>query len=164
MFRVYCVGGNHAHKRAFQEARGWEGDLQPFIEQREFIQPSSNVLYGIASPNGYANLTPTYLVDIWGDQNRAGVVTQTASLRDGVFQPTTAFWKLMRMYNVKYLTSFWPFAAASNLRTLGLYGGAHLYENDDVLPRVYRLLEELGLPGLLICTPIEFLGDPDHDT
>ena len=36
--------------------------------------------------------------------------------------------------------------------------------NAHVLPRVYRLLEELGLPGLLICTPIEFLGDPDHDT
>lgn len=30
--------------------------------------------------------------------------------------------------------------------------------NAHVLPRVYRLLKELGLPGLLICTPIEFLG------
>ncbi len=30
--------------------------------------------------------------------------------------------------------------------------------NAHVLPRVYKLLEELGLPGLLICTPAEFLG------
>lgn len=36
--------------------------------------------------------------------------------------------------------------------------------NAQVLPRVYRLLEELGLPGLLICTPVEFLGDPNDDT
>lgn len=36
--------------------------------------------------------------------------------------------------------------------------------NAPVLPRVYRLLEEFGLPGLLICTPMEFLGDPDDDT
>lgn len=33
--------------------------------------------------------------------------------------------------------------------------------NAHVLPRVYELLEELGLPRLLICTPAEFLGDPN---
>lgn len=33
--------------------------------------------------------------------------------------------------------------------------------NARVLPRVYDLLEELGLPRLLICTPAEFLGDPN---
>jgi len=31
--------------------------------------------------------------------------------------------------------------------------------NAHTLPRVYDLLEELGLPRLLICTPAEFLGD-----
>jgi hypothetical protein len=30
--------------------------------------------------------------------------------------------------------------------------------NAHVLPQVYRLLEELGLPRILICTPAEFLG------
>ena len=30
--------------------------------------------------------------------------------------------------------------------------------NAHQLPRVYRLLNELGLSGMLICTPIEFLG------
>jgi len=33
--------------------------------------------------------------------------------------------------------------------------------NARELPRVYRLLDELGLPGMLICTPIEFLGGTD---
>jgi len=32
--------------------------------------------------------------------------------------------------------------------------------NAHVLPRVYDLLEELRLPRLLICTPVEFLGEP----
>jgi hypothetical protein len=36
--------------------------------------------------------------------------------------------------------------------------------NAHVLSRVYDLLEELGLPRLLICTPAEFLGDPDNDS
>jgi Bacterial membrane protein YfhO len=137
LFRVYCVGGVHAHRRTFEQANGWEGDLQPFVEQREFLQPSSNLLYGFASPNGYANLIPNYLVDVWGDQNRAGIIVRTASTRGEVFRPTQNFWKLMRMYNVKYLTSFWPFGPASNLTLLGVYGGAFLYRNDDLLPRAY---------------------------
>ncbi|WP_295428776.1 type II toxin-antitoxin system VapC family toxin [uncultured Thiodictyon sp.] len=34
--------------------------------------------------------------------------------------------------------------------------------NAHILPRVYDLLEELGFPRLLICTPAEFLGDPNN--
>jgi hypothetical protein len=33
--------------------------------------------------------------------------------------------------------------------------------NAHELPRIYRLLEELGISGLLICTPSEFLGGTD---
>jgi hypothetical protein len=36
--------------------------------------------------------------------------------------------------------------------------------NAHELPRLYRLLDELGLSGLLICTPIEFLGGNDDDS
>lgn len=35
--------------------------------------------------------------------------------------------------------------------------------NAVVLPRVYRLLDELGLAGLLIYTPAEFLGGSNDD-
>lgn len=33
--------------------------------------------------------------------------------------------------------------------------------NAHMLPRIYQLLEDLGVPGLLIYTPVEFLGGPD---
>ena len=36
--------------------------------------------------------------------------------------------------------------------------------NARELPRIYRLLDELGLSGMLICTPIEFLEGDDNDT
>jgi hypothetical protein len=36
--------------------------------------------------------------------------------------------------------------------------------NAHELPRIYRLLDELGLSGMLICTPIEFLGGNVDDT
>jgi hypothetical protein len=35
--------------------------------------------------------------------------------------------------------------------------------NARVLPRVYQLLDELGVSGFLIATPIEFLGGDDND-
>ena len=35
--------------------------------------------------------------------------------------------------------------------------------NAHTLPRVYRTLEELGFPHLLIYTPAEFLGDTNDD-
>ena len=35
--------------------------------------------------------------------------------------------------------------------------------NAHTLPRVYRMLEQLGYTGLLICTPAEFLGSIDND-
>ena len=35
--------------------------------------------------------------------------------------------------------------------------------NAHELPRVYRLLEDLGYGQLLICTPAEFLGGDDDD-
>jgi hypothetical protein len=36
--------------------------------------------------------------------------------------------------------------------------------NAHELPRLYRLLDELGLSGILICTPIEFLGGNSDDS
>jgi len=35
--------------------------------------------------------------------------------------------------------------------------------NAHELPRVYRLLDDLGIAGLLIATPFEFLGEPNDD-
>ena len=162
LFRMFSLGARHAHRRTFIErARGWEGDLQPFVDQREFIQPSSNVLYGISSPDGYANLTPNYIVDIWGDQNRPGIITQTASIHDGAFFPAPLFWKLMRMHNVKYLTSFWLFSPTPNLRSMGSYGGSYLYQNDDFLARAYLVGDVV--PAADSQTALRVLASDDFD-
>ena len=54
-------------------------------------------------------------------------------------------------------------AALAGLQYLLTQNCRHI-ANAHVLPRVYQLLDELGLKGLLICTPIEFLGGPNDDT
>ena len=35
--------------------------------------------------------------------------------------------------------------------------------NAHILPRVYKILEARGVGGLLICTPVEFLGGKTDD-
>ena len=57
-------------------------------------------------------------------------------------------------------------AALAGVQYLLTQNCSHI-ANAHELPRVYRLLDELGLSGLLIATPIEFLGvtnDVESDT
>ncbi len=53
-------------------------------------------------------------------------------------------------------------AALAGVQYLLMQNCRHI-ANAHLLPRVYQLLDALGLKGLLICTPIEFLGGPKDD-
>ena len=53
-------------------------------------------------------------------------------------------------------------AAAAGVQYLLTLNCRHI-ANAHELPRVYRLLEDLGYGQLLICTPAEFLGGDDDD-
>jgi hypothetical protein len=137
LFRIFSPGGSETHKAAFAAAQGWAGSLQPYIDQREFVQGSSNVLYGLFSADGYAQLTPNYVVDIWGDQNRSGIILRTASLTpDRKFMPRDSFHKLMNLFNVKYLISPWEISSR-NMEFVQQNGSALLYRNPTVLPRAF---------------------------
>ena len=136
LYRIYSPGSSEAHKAAFAKAHGWQSDLTPYIEQREFIQPGTNVFYGIFSADGYAQLTPNYIVDIWGDQNRSGLILKTAAVQQGMFTPLPSFLKIMNMFNVKYILSPWPFISES-LEQFHRSGGVFMYRNPSVMPRAF---------------------------
>lgn len=137
-FRIYSIGGRESHKAAFARAHGWENDLQPFVAQRDFLQPNSNVLYGIASADGYAQLTPSYVVDLWGDQNRSGLISQTATVRNGRVIATATFLRILSLYNVKYLLSPWPIESEA-LVSLASAGPVFVYRNPLALPRAFMV-------------------------
>ncbi len=138
-FRIYTPGSSETHKQAFALARGWSGDLTPYVEQREFLQPSSNVLYGLSSADGYAQLTPSYVVDVWGDQNsKGGLIFSTARVEGGVFRPGVGFVNILSAANVKYLVSPWPFED-SLVVPEGRVAGAYITRNPRVLPRAYMV-------------------------
>ena len=53
-------------------------------------------------------------------------------------------------------------AAAAGVQYLLMLNCRHI-ANAHELPRVYRLLDDLGYGQLLICTPAEFLGGGEDD-
>src|SRR5260370_5688764 len=156
-FRIYSIGGRESHRAAFAKAHGWEGDLQPFIAQRDFLQPNTNVLYGIASADGYAQLTPSYVVDLWGDQNRSGLISETATVRGGKVIATASLLKILSLSNVKYLLSAWPIESDA-LVALAPVGPVFVYRNPLALPRAfmvgkYRLVADRQEADRLLLTP-----------
>ncbi|HYL05402.1 MAG TPA: hypothetical protein VE075_05150, partial [Thermoanaerobaculia bacterium] len=137
-FRIYSIGGRESHRAAFARAHGWESDLRPFIAQRDFLQPDSNVLYGIASADGYAQLTPSHVVDLWGDQNRFGLISRTMAIRGRRVTATASMLKILSLYNVKYLLSAWP-VEADTLTALAPVGQVFVYRNPQALPRAFMV-------------------------
>ncbi|MEK9135937.1 MAG: hypothetical protein AAB393_02340, partial [Bacteroidota bacterium] len=137
-FRIYSPGASETHKIAFANAKGWQGSLQPYIDQREFIQPGLNVLYGLSTADGYAQLTPSYVVDVWGDQNRGGLIFETATVQQNVFIPRPAFIKTISLFNIKYLLTPWPIQSDA-LERLEPVAGVFMYRNPSVMPRAFMV-------------------------
>lgn len=146
LFRVFSIGSIESHKTAYARARGWEGDLTPYIYQREVLQPSSNMLYGISSADGYINLVPSHLIRMWGSEKQRGVIQQTARLAsDGQsLLVTDAFFNLLQAFNVKYLVSIWPINH-HELKLLGVNFGVFLYQYEKSRPRVFLVPEAIHL-------------------
>ncbi len=136
LYRVYSLSATEAHKAAFSKAKGWEGDLQPYIDQREFLQTASNALYGLSAVDGNAPLTPNYIVDLWGDHTRGGFIISTAALEQGVFVPRKAFLKILSMFNVKYFLSAWPFKS-DGVELVTKAANVFVYKNPSVFPRAF---------------------------
>jgi hypothetical protein len=135
-YRIYTLGAEQTHVNAYMRAAGWEGSLTPFIEQREFLQPSLNVLYGFSTPNGYAQLTPAPTVDVWGDQNGPGLFTGLSRPSGSYFVVRPPFRKLLGLHNVKTVLSPLPIIGEQFIPR-GTVGQVRLYENPDVLPRAF---------------------------
>ena len=135
-YRIFTLGAELTHINAYQKSAGWEGTLAPYIDQREYIQPSLNVLYGFSTPNGYAQLTPAPVVEVWGDQNGPGLFTSLSRPSGGYFIVRPPFKKLLGLHNVRTILSPLPIYGEQFVPR-GNVGEVRLYDNTDVLPRAF---------------------------
>ncbi len=136
-FRVFSVGGVESHWQAYSRARGWQGDLEPYIEQRDMLQPSSNLLWGIDSADGYVNLVPTYLASVWGQPtHEAGLVRHTFTVENGRLQVFPGLIRMARLWNVRFLITLWP-TRHPDLEPVPAPSPFHVYRVSNVLPRAF---------------------------
>ena len=145
----------------YSEAGGWEADLQPYVAQREFLQPDLNILYGVPAADGYLNLTPAHLTQVWGNEKGPGFVELLLYKTGDRLMARQGFGRLLSLYNVRYLITLLPFQG-DGFELLGVYGSdAYLYENKNVLPRA------LVVPGYRLASDtaaaLEAMVAPDFD-
>ncbi|MFN2546242.1 MAG: hypothetical protein ABR567_02290 [Myxococcales bacterium] len=133
-FRTFTPASSRLHKDAFTRASGWSGDLTPYHQMRMFLQPDSNVAFGIETGDGYAGIAPRWCVDVWGDHNRPGLMPHLYQPDAGGLAFSAAFFRVVGMQNVRYLITAQPIAARG-VRPVGSAGPARVYEVEAWLPR-----------------------------
>jgi hypothetical protein len=133
-FRTFTPAWARLHKDAYIRAKGWSGDLTPYHEMRAFLQPDSNVLFGVETGDGYAGIAPKWCVDVWGDHNRPGLLPYLYHPENDRLVFTPAFFRVLGMENVRYLITAQPIGE-QGVRPVGSAGPAHVYEVEAWLPR-----------------------------
>jgi Bacterial membrane protein YfhO len=146
LFRIYSIGAVESHSAAYTIAKGWEGDLTPYIQQREFLQPSINMLWEISSADGYINMVPRYLITMWGNEKQFGLIQQTGRMNQDrqIIEMSPAFSNIINAFTIKYILSAWNLVNP-NLQLVGNFGGILLYENITVFPRAYLVPQAIPL-------------------
>ena len=140
--RYYTLDSSVTHLAAFRVATGWWGNLYPYIAQRDFLQPSINVLFGVSSADGYVNMAPKEVTSIWGySSGRLGLVHKLYERVGQSTQPKALrlkneFIKLMSLFNVKYFISLLPLQSP-HVEEIKIASGAKLYRNKRVKERVF---------------------------
>jgi hypothetical protein len=137
LYRVFSYNVYATFRAAYAQAGGWRGDLAPYIAQRDFLQPSLNLIYDVPTADGYVNLVPDYLAALWGTEKQLGLM-DTALVKEGDhLLAETGFVKLLGLYNVRFLLTAQP-VQDEDLELIGVYdSGAHLYENRQTMPRAF---------------------------
>ena len=99
---------------------------------RTFLQPDSNAAFAIATGDGYAGIAPKWSIDVWGDHNRAGLMTRLYRPDGAGFAFSPEFFRVVGMQNVRYLVTSVP---VPGVRMVGSAGPAVVSELDSWLPR-----------------------------
>jgi hypothetical protein len=135
--RYLALDVKSLHIDVFHHSRGWAGDRSHFVALRDFLQPSFNLLFGIASADGYANLPPSYYETTFGSEKAPGLVAPSGSPRPPVWETKPHLQRVLELFDVRYVLSAWPLASDAFRRIAGTKEGVQIYELPTVLPRAF---------------------------
>ena len=150
--RVFSPGAAGLHVEAFRQARGWSGDLGPYLAHREVVQPNTNLLHGIAALDGYAGIEPRWVVDLLGDHNRRGIIDQLYQLDAVALRARPAFFDLLEALSVRWVIL--PLRdRGGRMEHVGTVGPTNLHRLPGTLPRA-RVVDR----ARIVPTADEFLA------
>jgi hypothetical protein len=133
-WRYYALDAAFVHAQIYHGARGWSGDLTPYLRLRALLQPSFNLLFGLDAPDGYSNLVPRYYEAVWGSEKKPGIVTDR-HLESGELEPALA--QALRLFNVRYVLSVAPLRSPLLRAVARSEEGVEVHELADPLPRAF---------------------------
>lgn len=139
-WRYYVLDAPFVHGQTYHAAHGWSGDLEPYVRLRALLQPSFNLLFGLESPDGYANLVPREYEAVWGSEKRLGIVP-TRHLETGELEPALA--STLRLFNVRYLLSATRVRSPALRHVARSDEGVDVYEIADPLPRAFVVADAM---------------------
>ena len=154
--RVFTPGSYLLHMTAYYSAHGWQTGLHPYLAQREYLQPNANLLHGLATLDGYTGITPTWEVDLVGDHNRHGLLSEQYSLDDERFSASPAFFDWLEALSVRWVILPMPITC-DRLQHIGSAAPAEVYRLRNPLPRARivtraRIVPDLAALRRLIAT------------
>jgi hypothetical protein len=132
--RVYTPGDRRLHEEMAYAAKGWAGDLHPYVAFREHLQPNSNLLHGVDAIDGYTGLSPWWSVDLIGDHNREGLLTLLIRYERGGYAIHPATFDVLEAIGVRWLL-LRTALAHERLELIGGEGDVKLHRLRDTLPR-----------------------------
>jgi hypothetical protein len=173
LYRVFTHDVFNTFRAAYRQAGGWRGDLAPYVAQREFLQPSLNLIYDVPVADGYVNLVPDCLVALWGSEKQLGLMDRALAKAGDRLTVRPGFMQLLGLYNVRFLITSQPVEEEA-LELVGVFGrGAHLYENRQTIPRAFVVpdytvtsdvaaaLELMGSSSFVPAQTVVLLESPD---
>lgn len=135
-WRYLSLDSVRRHEMAFQEARGWT-DVSPYVRHRDMLQPSTNLLYGLESVDGYIQLVPREYEALWASGWQNGAINPPRDWISETGLVATPFLNALRAFNVRYLLSAGELQSDSLTLVFRARSGVRIYELSGVLPRAF---------------------------
>jgi hypothetical protein len=134
--RYHTLDSGAVHVATYRAAGGWR-DPRPFIWLRDLLQPSSNLLVGLETPDGYANLVPRWYEAVWGSEKQRGLARPSGGLEGGQWRLRPELLTALRAFNVRYVLTVRTLASDGLAPVARSPGGIGVYEVKDPLPRAF---------------------------
>lgn len=164
--RIHIFGADQSWQMVYLLSNGWKQDLNYYVNHREVLQPSFNMIYHIKTSDGCPDFVPKRFNEIfyffYHPTNVIAYKHKKYKLV-GLAIPNFEFTRLLSALNIKYILSFFEMRTTVFKEVLNIdfeenMPSVRVYENKDVMPRSYvvpkvkvvkdedKILDELTSP------------------